>query len=170
MAKPKDRIQFFLPGRYFLDKCNHHNGMQKQDMAVAFEKAFGVSQMAFMQLTSENKHGFDIICRPSQFGRFMVFRYEIGYGINGMKDLEPKLMVPEDMPAKIARVSGICREHVEKVINTLKFEGMKFDERCEEEYQNATRVRGVGVTIDVSKNFTHTSGGMERVCYLYASE
>lgn len=140
-------------------------------MANAFAKAFGTDPGVFETIALDNRNGFDIICRPSQFGRFMVYRMEIGTGINGMKDLNPQVFTPEDAIGRIARSSGVCREHVEKVLGVISVGGVSFDDLCLDDAKGPDGTCGRGITVDVSDNFTHNHrSGQAKVCFVYEAE
>ena len=92
MSMSHDRVKFFLPSRNFNGR---QGGFSKGTMKRVLWKAFGMSERTSDGLMCENFQGFWIICRPSQFARFIIYRAETGEGINGIKDLQPELFVPE---------------------------------------------------------------------------
>ena len=65
-----------------------------------------ILQKAFSMLHSEsaslmdNDGDFEIECRPSQFARFIVLRYDANEGINGVRDLEPRMVQPSSRAIK----------------------------------------------------------------------
>jgi hypothetical protein len=49
-----------------------------------------------------------IICRPSQFARFLIYRNDEG-GRNGFKELEPELFTPEEVTViDVSRYATKC--------------------------------------------------------------
>jgi hypothetical protein len=78
MSMPRDRVRFNLQP-YGLD----------QPTRDAFYKAFGApfpsSPMGEVVI---------VVCRPSQFARFMIYRNDFG-GKNSFKELSPVLFTPE---------------------------------------------------------------------------
>lgn len=144
MAMSKDRVRFFLHHRYFQE--GHHtsvNGMRGDVCRDILSRAFGISKTAGAALMQRHRNGFYIICRPSQFARFIVFRHEDGECINGIKDLEPEIIREEpDCFTHISEVTGVNRHDVIKVINVFGYSGNDYRPRD-------TRLAH---EIDVSKN------------------
>lgn len=83
MAMSTDRIEFVLT-------CNER---ELDNTAAAAAKAFGMAQHeARSALKKDCGTGTRIRCRPSQFGRFIVYRVEEGVECNRIKELRPKLL------------------------------------------------------------------------------
>lgn len=78
MSMSRDRVKFTL-NTFALD----------HKVCTAFTKAFGVPPPS-------GGGDVTVICRPSQFARFLIYRNEEG-ARNGFKDLNPVLFTPEDM-------------------------------------------------------------------------
>ncbi len=78
----RDRVRFFLHYRYYDDRIN-----------VVMYKAFGMDFDEVQKLRAGNAGGFWIICRPSQFARFLIYRDAAGIA-NGFKDLNAALVDP----------------------------------------------------------------------------
>ncbi len=84
-----------------------------------------------------NPEGFHILCRPSQFARFIIRRHEAGECINGIRDLAPTLLSEWNDPSyEISRRIGVNLETVRAVLRA--FDSDIVDDR---------------VYIDVSNNF-----------------
>lgn len=84
----KDRVRFYL-----IDH-SRHTLVQKQAQNVAAAKAFKLSP-AVTEAAARQR--IPIICRPSQFARFLIYRGMEG-GQNLIKALEPELFVPGEPP------------------------------------------------------------------------
>lgn len=97
MTMSKDRVRFRLPRRYF-QGCHQKrpNGFNRHTMMVVLRKAFGMTDDESANLMDSHPGGFEIECRPSQFARFIVLRHETNEGINGIKDLEPRMVQPTE--------------------------------------------------------------------------
>ena len=78
----EDRVRFFFHFRYY-----------KIEMTGVMAKAFGIESTVFADLRRNNAGGFWIVCRPSQFARFMIYRHNVGV-CNGFKDLNAALFQP----------------------------------------------------------------------------
>lgn len=85
MSMSKDRIHFFFPGTGYAST-------QPQDEAAA--KAF---RMPVSHARAARQRGLEIICRPSQFARFLIYRNEMG-GANDFKGLQARLVTPASQP------------------------------------------------------------------------
>ncbi len=107
MTMSKDRVEFTLCERYFQSYSTKHNngGMQRNVCKSVLKRAFNMPQHESSCLMASHPNGFTIRCRPSQFARFIVYRHEMGNCINGIRDLNPRLVVPEelDLYTRIAR-------------------------------------------------------------------
>ena len=99
MSMSHDRIRFFLPNKY----------SDLQGMTRVMKRAFDMSQHEFDRLRPHGGGrgtGFWLVCRPSQFARFMVYRSEVvgacsSAGIvNGFNELKVSLFTPEPSPCE----------------------------------------------------------------------
>lgn len=103
MTMSKDRITFFLPPRYFTGTpSSSTNGMSRATCLTILGKAFGPPRQhtrcsTWNEVMDLWSCGFRIVCRPSQFARFIVYRANANECINGIKDLNPAI-VPEQKP------------------------------------------------------------------------
>lgn len=90
----KDRVHF-----YFINTGRHGSQADAQVEAAgrAFKLARGVTLAAAEQ-------GVEIVCRPSQFARFLIYRGEAG-GQNLIKALRPRLVTPPPPAAQPIDVS-----------------------------------------------------------------
>ena len=89
MSMSKDRVEIFLGSQYIRGGSNRgEDGYRK-----LAEACFGLSPSQFDQMSQANPDGFTIICRPSQFARFLIMRNEMGL-TNDFKGLKPRL-IPE---------------------------------------------------------------------------
>ena len=96
-----DRIRFHLVPKYFRS-TGSASGMTQERCEEVLLQAFGMLKAHSAALMRDNPRGFQIVCRPSQFGRFIVIRNEIGNCINGISDLAPEIFIPEDKLQVIA--------------------------------------------------------------------
>ena len=120
MAMSKDRVRFYLPARYFQSGQRGQNGFSAGTMQRILQRAFDMTHGESACLMDRNRLGFHIECRPSQFARFIVYRYEANEGINGVRDLEPTLADAVESPLKrIARKTGIDVTKVRQVAMML---------------------------------------------------
>ncbi len=78
----KDRVKFMLSDTQD----------QKHMNIKAASRAFGISQSVARGLFVR---GSLVICRPSQFARFIIYRVEEGITVNRIRQLKPKLFTPE---------------------------------------------------------------------------
>lgn len=122
MTTSKDRVQFYLPHRYFA-KCHSDNHMSRDDCKKVLGKAFSLGRDECGHLMDRNPNGFTIVCRPSQFARFIIFRHLWGHCINGVRDLEPELQPKDnfDPYARAARELHMERSCVREVAEALGF-------------------------------------------------
>lgn len=92
MSMSHERVKFYLPKKYI-----ELSGMQK-----AMRRAFDVSSMDFHTVFTGSHSGRWIVCRPSQFARFLIYRAELvlrcssSSMVNGFQDLQATLFVPEE--------------------------------------------------------------------------
>lgn len=84
MVMSKDRIEFtaYAPDR------------DKRQTADAMVKAFGISHH---RAITAIERGERILCRPSQFGRFIVFRYKSGIPVNNICHLAPEIIEAKEI-------------------------------------------------------------------------
>lgn len=95
MSISHDRVHFNMPNVW------SGRGDTRQDAIVkAAVQAFGIPMEAAKRASA---HGVLVICRPSQFARFLILRNEYG-GENGFKNLYAKL-VPAPKPTNVLDVS-----------------------------------------------------------------
>lgn len=82
-----DRVRIVIPERY----------LNIPAVQRAMQGAFGLTSEEVRCLPrSKDRYandGLEVICRPSQFARFVILRNEYG-GNNSIKDLQPELFVP----------------------------------------------------------------------------
>jgi len=124
----RDRVVFYLPSKYYQrDMTNRSNGMSLDGMSNVFAKSFGIEVGEAMEILtdSQNREGLGIICRPSQFARFIVNRAELKMGVNGIQDLRPKLMM-EDEIDPIACASAELELHRNDVQAVLDHFGVDY--------------------------------------------
>lgn len=111
--------------RFFLSDCYYNSGCKRDAMRAVLNKAFGLSCDHSAQYMASTYGGFYIICRPSQFARFMVYRNEAGQK-NGFMDLQVKLFTPEppkDVYTLLAEKAGITRDQAKRATHALCFSG-----------------------------------------------
>lgn len=112
MAMSKDRVRFFIRENYYGNK------LQK-----IFQQAFDMpyDETASLMRSERWRCGFWIVCRPSQFARFMIFRNEVGLQ-NGFKDLKPELISDiGDVYTQIADCTKVDRCDVKRVLTALNY-------------------------------------------------
>lgn len=93
MAMSKDRVSFHLPAYLF----------SAAGLTSVLEHAFNVDATTFrrMRAIAETNGAVEIICRPSQFARFLIYREQAGFQ-NMFKELKAKLFTPEpELPKNI---------------------------------------------------------------------
>jgi hypothetical protein len=90
-------------------------------MQEVLKKAFDMSMRYSQGYMAGTYDGFYIICRPSQFARFVIYRNEVGQK-NGFMDLQAKLFTPEPkktpMEALAAR-AGVDPYLAQRVIRAM---------------------------------------------------
>lgn len=142
-APSRDRVRFHLGYQY----------LQNKAIEAVLLNAFGIGPCDLTSLKGQsNGCGFDIICRPSQFARFLIFRNAAGIS-NGFKDLQPALYVPEpprDGFDMLASAAGIDKCEVINVADALGLTAK--DVECRLRRQQETHCRHETTVIDVSKN------------------
>ncbi len=118
MTMSRDRIKFFLPSIYFQAQNRQTpNGLSRDRMAGVLTKAFGLTHMDSCNLMLEKSEGFDIVCRPSQFARFIVLRMDAGCGVNGIKNLHPVILDEEISPFYVAAENIQRGQHLSRDVN-----------------------------------------------------
>ena len=117
-AMSLDRVKFYLASRYFQA---HHtdNGMHREVCKKILTKAFGYPTgkrcaSSWTQVMDRGPGGFYIVCRPSQFARFIVYRNEDGNCINGIRDLEPGLFLPKPKKDVYTRLAEMVENRVDR--------------------------------------------------------
>jgi hypothetical protein len=89
MSMSKDRVEFTLLS----------NSREMAATLKAARRAFG-TDFHFKQL----EEGIRIRCRPSQFGRFIIYRVEEGVTCNQVRTLNPKIIpAPDDVVADVSK-------------------------------------------------------------------
>lgn len=89
----KDRVQFVLGGH---GELRGNLGGLPVDLQAA-QKAFNLSMPTCFRI---DRQLTTIICRPSQFARFLIYRNELG-GKNTFQALEAKLLPVKEEPTVI---------------------------------------------------------------------
>ena len=83
-----DRVHFVIKAAY----------LQKVPIQMCIEETLGITKEQFTRARSYDTYTYEdlnIVCRPSQFARFIILRH-IKYGEpNNMSALNMKLVVPE---------------------------------------------------------------------------
>ena len=115
MTMSRDRIKFFLPARYFQCRPSSNNMSRETCIRVLYQ-AFGLARCASIGLMERNRNGFDIVCRPSQFGRFITYRYTHSECVNGVRDLKPKLIKKPSLYDKLAEKANVHKDDVKAVL------------------------------------------------------
>lgn len=118
-------------------------------MRSVLAQAFGMTGHQSGQYMTGAYGGFFIVCRPSQFARFLIFRNEAGIK-NGFMDLQATLYVPEpprDIYTILAEKAGITRDQAKRGALALGFSGR----RALEDQMGETVCDGPP-EIDVSRN------------------
>lgn len=108
----EDRVRFWIDYRYF----------QQRGMYDVLKKAFNLDENRAMAAKTGPNDGFWIVCRLSQFARFMIYRNEAGIK-NGFMDLKADLFTPEtpDYYTQLAKKFDIPREKVRVLIKALGY-------------------------------------------------
>ncbi|UCR81396.1 hypothetical protein [Brevundimonas phage AA] len=91
----KDRVHFYFPGQF---ATNEASAIQDEAAAKAF-------RMPLSHVKGARQKRLEIICRPSQFARFLIHRNLMG-GVNDFKNLEARLVTPAPPPTQPVDVSG----------------------------------------------------------------
>ncbi len=111
MTMSKDRVRFTLPQRYFQGASRRPNGFNRITMLGILRGAFSMTHAESVGLMDHYPNGFEIECRPSQFGRFIVLRHDANEGINGVRDLEPRIVQPSK-PMDVYQCAALELEHL----------------------------------------------------------
>lgn len=115
MAVSKDRVQFHLAMRYF-QPHQTSNGMQRSTCIAILVECFGHTADYWQRMIHHKSEGFDIVCRPSQFARFIILRHEKGDCINGIRDLAPKLQQPLTLYDRIGAIADCSADTAKRVM------------------------------------------------------
>jgi hypothetical protein len=82
--------------------------MRAETCQKVLKRAFNMSFSESRMLMAKNSYnGFQIVCRPSQFARFIVYRFDTDECINGIKDLAPELFTPTTVYDDVAGVINL---------------------------------------------------------------
>jgi hypothetical protein len=136
MAMSKDRVKFYIHPTYF----------QYNKLYSVLERAFGISANEARGYL--NNYGITIICRPSQFARFMIYRNDAGIK-NGFMDLKPELIEPQEKQDPLdllAEAAKISRHDAANVARFMQITGQDILDRL------SLNKRGQSKEIDVSEN------------------
>lgn len=91
-----ERVSFHLSPRYFAKASGaRSNTCDFDTMLGVLSEAFRASRSRIRRMMEAHPEGFDLVCTPAQFGRFIAIRHERYKGTNGIKDLNPVLFTPE---------------------------------------------------------------------------
>ena len=115
----KDRIKFFLGKKYF-QQYKTANGMTKSSCVDVLLKAFNMHPEESREIMASGPEGFTILCRPSQFARFIVYRCDTLECINGVRDLKPQLVDAMTHIKDISDDAGVSISLVTRVLNALE--------------------------------------------------
>lgn len=114
MAMSKDRVRFELGSGYYMP----HSDNARRITAVMVD-SFGENCQRWSRIFRDNPDGLTIVCRPSQFARFMIYRNAAGIQ-NGFKDLHAELLPePPDPLDGVAKVVGIPAKQVRRVLSAV---------------------------------------------------
>lgn len=83
----RDRVSFEIGEGYFCSRSRQNK------MSEVLERAFGISESE-IDCQIRTNGCVQIVCRPSQFARFLIWRNDAGIN-NGFKDLQAKLFTPK---------------------------------------------------------------------------
>lgn len=90
-------VNFFLPERYFR-RVSTKNSFPRDKMVDILRRCFGMRHDESQNLMLSSPEGFYIECRPDQFTRFIIERYEAAECTNGIRDLKPQIIERVDQP------------------------------------------------------------------------
>ena len=125
----QEYIQFMLPHRYFQPSYTQ-NGMRRETCITLLTEVFGLCDADWNRLMCEYSDGIRIRCRPDQFARFIVRRYDTNECINGVKDLEPKIIMPTKpvtLYDQAARLFGQSHFFIQETMEKLGVEDRALD-------------------------------------------
>ena len=88
----KDRVHFYLPGQ-----CANDDDDRTKALDRAATEAF---RLPLSHAKAIRKRRVEIICRPSQFARFMILRNNYG-GVNDFKGLDARLVKLPEPPEQL---------------------------------------------------------------------
>lgn len=143
-AMSHDRVKFFL------GECYYNSGCKRDAMRDVLKKAFDLGHGHSLSLMKNEYGGFWIVCRPSQFARFTIYRNEANQK-NGFVDLQTVLYQPAPSRSpfdELADKSGVEIGNVMLVAAALDLSGCDVKEalingKCRED---------TNLEVDVSKN------------------
>lgn len=137
----KDRVRFFLGYQYY------SNNNEILRMATVLGKAFGLDHVEAVKIMQTYTDGVWIVCRPSQFARFMIYRNEAAIK-NGFMDLHAELFTAppkKDSYTMLAEAAGVDREDAKRIVLALSHSAGWVA-------KNLKEARTAPVGIDVSGN------------------
>lgn len=140
----KDRVRFFLGYTYY------SNNNEILRMATVLGKAFGLDHVEAVKIMQTYTDGVWIVCRPSQFARFLIYRNAAAIK-NGFMDLRAELFSPppkQDSYTMLAEVAGVDREDAKRVVLALSYSADWVG-------KNMKKMRAAPTEIDVSGNSAH---------------
>ncbi len=92
MVMSRDRVEF-TPG---VRSRTGYGGSEHGDSYTCTHQALmDTMGMSHNQAREAINTRAVIRCRPSQFARFIIRRHDLGISVNGIKNLEPRLLNPE---------------------------------------------------------------------------
>ncbi len=124
--------------RFFIDDCYYNNSSKMGILRDVLKQAFGLGRGHSAQFMTNGYGGFYLICRPSQFARFLIYRNEAGIK-NGFIDLRAKLYTPEPPKDAYTTLAKRVELSVHQVDRVLKAMGLGqhdieavLEDRCDE--------------------------------------
>jgi len=103
----RDRVHFTIPANY----------LHKTNIQLCIEETLGLRNASMLKAMARNDEDLHIICRPSQFARFIILRH-VKYGEpNNMACLGMKLVVPPkpDTAIDVSKNPNIVGESGERM-------------------------------------------------------
>lgn len=107
MAMSKDRVKFLLSGYYF-----EYDAKIRPVLAEAF--GLNSEQHYILRTQARERGSVEILCRPSQFARFLILREAAGFQ-NMFKELKaelvpapPPVLQPIDVSGNPSRSERVC--------------------------------------------------------------
>lgn len=124
MSMSRDRVRFFLPYKYFQTTRTSQSTMSRATCIDVLTDSFGGQRAHWGRMMELYVEGFWIICRPSQFARFIIYRCQANECINGIKDLKAELIGQQDFYSQLARAAGvhIDRESLQRIVRALGYD------------------------------------------------